>query len=129
MISKHFKYCVQCKSKLLSDVSFGYGKCYYCRNYTKIELQRLVKWNSFWNEMLKMPETNRFEIFSRKTVALDLIGCKKIFVKNGTMTPQNKKVVENRSDKIALMIGMRDPRIETKIQWVKYNSQGVTRKL
>ena len=124
MLSKHFVYCSNCKQKLQTIDSKNFGKCYSCRNYKKIELDRLNQWNGFWAEMEAMPQRNRFETFQRKTVAMDLFKAKTKFIKTGYMIPPNTKRENDQTDNLAIMIAMRDPRIESSIQWVKFNKAG-----
>lgn len=124
MLTKHFLYCSSCKQKLQTIDSKNFGKCYSCRNYKKIELFRLNQWNNFWAEMDAMSQTNRFEIFQRKTVAMDLFKAKTHFIKTGYMIPPNKKSLDDRADSLAIMIAMRNPRIESSIQWVKFSKAG-----
>ena len=126
MLKRHFKYCKKCNEKLLNQKSDGYGSCYYCRNYKKIELIRMNQWNEFWSEMDAMPQKNRFEIYQRKTVAMDLFKSKKHFIKTGYMIPPNRKRENETIENISIMLARKDPRIEHHIQWIKYNKQGKT---
>ena len=129
MLKRHFKYCKKCNEKLLNQKNDGYGTCYYCRNYKKIELLRMNQWNEFWSEMDRMPQNNRFQIYQRKTVAMDLFKSKNHFIKTGYMIPPNRKQENDRIDNICIMLARKDPRIEHQIQWIKYNKQGVTKSL
>ena len=76
-----------------------------------------------------MPQLNRFQIYQRKTVAMDLFKSKKHFIKTGYMIPPNRKRENETIENLSIMIARKDPRIEHQIEWVKYNKQGVTKSL
>ena len=84
------------------------------------------QWNGFWSEMDRMPQQNRFEIYQRKTVAMDLFKSKKHFIKTGYMIPPNRKRENETIENLSIMIARKDPRIEHHIEWIKYNKQGKT---
>ena len=84
-------------------------------------MDRIVRWNKFWDEMLKMPEKSRFQMFQKRFVAKELRECKKNFIKTGYMISPTKKYDENKIDNIAIRIATRDPVIEKKIEWVKFS--------
>ena len=129
MLTKHFKYCSKCHNKLLTFQSKDYGVCFSCRNYKPIELKRLQQFNTFWAETLKLPERNRFEIYTKKTAIRELFLSKKNFIKTGYMIKPTQKREQEKIADVCIKIAYRDPRIEPKIQWVKYNARGKTRKL
>ena len=84
------------------------------------------QWNEFWAEMDAMPQQNRFQIYQRKTVAMDLFKSKKHFIKTGYMIPPNRKRENETIENLSIMIARKDPRIESNIQWIKMNMQGKT---
>ena len=45
------------------------------------------------------------------------------------MIPPNRKREMETIENLSIMIARKDPRIESQIQWVKYNKQGVTKSL
>ena len=46
------------------------------------------------------------------------------YIKYGFMIPPNRSRQQEKIDSVAIQIAMRDPRIESKIIWAKYNKVG-----
>jgi hypothetical protein len=55
----------------------------------QIEAHRLIQWNGFLANVEKMPDNTEFQIFRKRSAAMDLIKSKKNFIKNGFMSPTN----------------------------------------
>ena len=49
----------------------------------QIEAHRLIQWNGFLANVEKMPDNTEFQIFRKRSAAMDLIKSKKNFIKNG----------------------------------------------
>lgn len=105
-------------------MSIDYGVCFYCRNYKKIELKRLIEWRKLWDSCVALPERNRIEMITKRSIAKELHQGRNNYIKYGFMIPPNRSRQQEKIDSVAIQIAMRDPRIESKIIWAKYNKVG-----
>ncbi len=124
MLNKFFTYCRKCHVKLQTATAKDYGFCFFCRNYTKIELKRLVEWNRFYTQALEMKTSTRFARWEKESILLELKLCKFNFIKTGFMVKPNKKMAQMKTDNVVLQIAMRNPVYEQKIQWVRMSKSG-----
>ena len=124
MLKYHFKHCSKCHSKLLTATSIDYGVCFYCRNYTKIEMKRLIEWNRLYQEQQDKETNSRFERWEKESILLELKLCRNNFIKTGYMTKPNQKFKKMRTDEVAIAIAMRKPQWEEKIIWARMNKGG-----
>ncbi len=124
MLQYHFKHCSKCHAKLLTENSKDYGVCFYCRNYTKVELKRLVEWNRFYTQAQEVETKNRFSRWEKESILLELKLCRHNFIKTGFMVKPNQKNKKMRTDETVLQLAMRNPVYEQKIIWVRMNKSG-----
>jgi hypothetical protein len=124
MLKQHFAHCSKCHGKLFTLKSKDYGVCFGCRNYTRLEMSRLVSWNRFYNDTLNEKPKNRFEIWKKESGLLELKLCKFTFIKTGYMIRPNMKKEQEKIDNVCIMIASKNPHWEEKIIWKKFSKGG-----
>ena len=73
------KRCYECRTLLFSKISLVNGKCVTCRNKTKRELERRIRWNEILNDTYELPEGK-----DKRKMILGIIKGRKSFLKSGT---------------------------------------------
>lgn len=115
--------CRTCKEICQTVESKSVGKCFGCRNINEIKRRRIAQWNEYWNNCMKMPETNRIEVIDKKVIRDELLHGKKNFIKSGFMAKDYKVRQReiDRADMVAIRLAIRDTELEKRINWAKIN--------
>ena len=113
--------CRTCKTSMISPDSRLLGRCFYCRNYTKIQRLRVIEHESFMNKMEKMPVSTINQRLDKRSVRDELLHGKQNFIKYGRMEKNTKYKDNAKMEMLAIKIAIRDPETEKRIVWAKLN--------
>lgn len=113
--------CRTCKTIILTDESRLVGKCFYCRNYAKIERNRINEWEKLYEDMEKMPDIKKFQRYEKRMIRDGLLYGKRNFIKSGYMGKEYKVNKRERDmiEKVAIMVAVKNPQYEKRIVWSK----------
>jgi hypothetical protein len=108
---------------MFTEDSKDLGRCFYCRNYNKIQRDRMIQWNVLFKDMDNMTIKTRFQRYEKKMVRDNLLYGRKNFIKSGFMGRDYKVNQKDRDkmDKASIMIAVKDSGYEKRIVWVKKN--------
>ena len=115
--------CKTCRNVIISPDSKISGRCFYCRNYTKIQRLRMVEYDGFMEKMEKMSTDTPFQRYEKREVRNGLLFGRKNFIKSGYMGKDysiNKRE-QDKIDEWVIQVAIKNPEYEKKIQWVKMN--------
>jgi hypothetical protein len=113
--------CRTCKNVIISPDSKLSGRCYYCRNYTKIERLRMVEHGKFMEQMNEMPVNSPFQRYEKRMVREELLFGRQTFIKFGRVERPTKYKEQEKIDNWVIQVAIKNPEYEKKIQWVKMN--------
>jgi hypothetical protein len=108
---------------MFTEDSKDLGRCFYCRNYNKIQRDRMIQWNVLFKDMDNMNSNSRFERYEKKMIRDNLLYGRKNFIKSGFMGRDykvNQKEL-NKMDNTSIMIAIKSEMFEKKIRWEKVN--------
>ncbi len=113
--------CRNCNNVILSQDSKLSGKCFYCRNYTKIQRLRMIEHDSMMEKMEKMPTNTNIQRYEKRKIREELLFGRQTFVKFGRVEKPTKYKEEEKLDLVAINLAIRDPETEKRIVWAKLN--------
>ena len=65
--------CRNCNNVILSQDSKLSGRCFYCRNYTKIQRLRMIEHDSMMEKMEKMPTNTNIQRYEKRKIREELL--------------------------------------------------------
>ena len=120
MLKKHNQ-CRICKNIMHTQDSKLSGRCFYCRNYTKIQRLRIIEHNEMMKKMEDMPIDYPFQRYEKKQIRNELLYGRQTFIKYGRVEKPTKYKEQKKIDDIVIKVAIRDPEVEKKIIWAKMN--------
>ncbi len=113
--------CRNCNNVILSQDSKLSGRCFYCRNYTKIQRLRMIEHDSMMEKMEKMPTNTNIQRYEKKKIREELLFGRQTFVKFGRVEKPTKYKEQEKLDLVIINLAIRDPETEKRIVWAKLN--------
>ena len=113
--------CRTCSNVILSQDSKLSGRCFYCRNYTKIQRLRMIEHDSMMEKMEKMPTNTNIQRYEKKKIREELLFGRQTFVKFGRVEKPTKYKEQEKLDLVIINLAIRDPETEKRIVWAKLN--------
>jgi late competence protein required for DNA uptake (superfamily II DNA/RNA helicase) len=113
--------CRNCNNVILSQDSKLSGRCFYCRNYTKIQRLRMIEHDSMMEKMEKMPTNTNIQRYEKRKIREELLFGRQTFVKFGRVEKPTKYKEQEKLDLVAINLAIRDPETEKRIVWAKLN--------